>query len=625
MAELDAGETLTLTFQAQAAAPAGAVLASSAEVDAASLPGGGPANQLAPVQASMSTAITGPVAGVTLSNASPRVGDVVTVQVTATLPVGTSPVVSILDHLADGLILVPGSVQVVQGGAAGIATSVGVSGQDITLSFGPVAAGSGSQLVIQLQARVGAVPVGTDLASSAVVATGYVPSAAAVATAQVADTAPALTGAGPGMTTSDTVPAAPFASLGLSDPDAGQIETASVTLSDPRNGTLTNLGGGAYDALAGVYTLAGSAALVQAALQGLLFVPTPHRAAAGGQVTTGLAVAVQDGAGGGANAVTQVVAANLDAVPVITGSVGGQSTTTTLAALPFAGLLLADPDVGQIETLTVQGTPGLGSLQGGLGAYDAVTGAYTAQGTTAALTTDVQSLVFMPSAAGTAGFAVTLDDGAGGVAQDSTTSLIIAPSADTAGVAQHFMQLPGARFLTLINGVQTTVEGEAYHGPVSYLQDQLILDSASPAVIVAQTSSAFIKSFSGFCAIQVQGGQNVVDAGPGSNFIVGGTGDDTFFLDGTHGAVTWDTIQGFHPGDMMTLFGFNTDTSNYVWADAEGAAGYTGRTIHADLAGTGGVTASLTFAGTTAADTGRYVISTGTVGGVNYLAVINPA
>ena len=218
-----------------------------------------------------------------------------------------------------------------------------------------------------------------------------------------------------------------------------------------------------------------------------------------------------------------------------------------------------------------------------------------------------------------------MDDGAGGVAQDGTTLLLIAPSADTAGVAQHFMQLPGARFLTLINGVQTTVEGEEYHGPVSYLQDQLILDSAGPAVIVAQTSSAFIKSFSGFCAIQVQGGQNVVDAGPGSNFIVGGAGNDTFFLDGTHGAVTWDTIQGFHPGDMMTLFGFNAGTSSFVWADADGAAGYTGRTIHADLAGTGGVTASLTFAGTTAADTGRYVISTGTVGGVNYLAVVNPA
>jgi len=119
----------------------------------------------------------------------------------------------------------------------------------------------------------------------------------------------------------------------------------------------------------------------------------------------------------------------------------------------------------------------------------------------------------------------------------------------------------------------------------------------------------------------VAGGRNVVDAGPGSNFIVGGTGDDTFFLNGSQGAVTWDTITGFHPGDAVTLFGFHAGTSSFAWTDAEGAAGYTGRTIHADLAGDGGITASLTFAGTTAADTDGYAVTTGTVGGVDYLAV----
>jgi fimbrial isopeptide formation D2 family protein len=622
LSELDAGEALTLTFQAQAAAAAGAVLASFAEVDAASLPGGSPANQLAAVQAS--TSIVGPSAGIAVLNARPQVGHVVTFEVTAILPEGTSPAVGILDHLGDGLTLVPGSIRVVQGGAAGTAPAVSISGQDITLQFGPVDAGAGSEVVIQMKAQVGAVPVGTVLTSTAMVTTGYAPSPAATTTARVADTPPTLTGISPAVATVDTMPIAPFAALALADPDAGQTESVTVTLSDARNGTLTNLGGGAYDPVAGIYTLAGSAALVQAALQGLLFVPTEHQIVAGGQVTTGLAVAVQDGAGGGANAATQVVAANLDAVPVITGGVAGQSTTTTLAALPFAGLLLTDSDVGQVETMTVQGTPGLGSVQGGLGLYDAVTGTYTAQGTTAALTADVQALVFTPSTADTASFSVTLNDGAGGVAQDGTTSVLVVPSADTAGVAQHFMQLPGAQFLTLINGVQTTVEGEQYHGPVSYLQDQLILDTAGPAVIVAHTPDAFIKSFSGFSAIQVLGGRNVVDAGPGSNFVVGGTGDDTFFLDGTHGAVTWDTIQGFHPGDMMTLFGFHAGISSFVWADADGAAGYTGRTIHADLAGTGGVTASLTFAGTTAADTDRYVISTGTVGRVDYLAVTEP-
>ena len=159
---------------------------------------------------------------------------------------------------------------------------------------------------------------------------------------------------------------------------------------------------------------------------------------------------------------------------------------------------------------------------------------------------------------------------------------------------------------------------------MDYLRTQLIYDSADPAVMVAGAGadSAFIKSFSGFCAIQVAGGRNVVDAGPGSNFIVGGAGEDTFFLEGNPAAVTWDTITGFHAGDAVTLFGFHPGTSSYAWADADGVAGYTGRTIHADLDGSGTVTASLTFAGTTAADAAGLVVTTGTIGGFDYLSVI---
>ena len=624
---------VAFTLQATSAVPAPqAMLANTAQVVAFAASSGG-AN-LATDALTAATAVATMAQAVTLVQtrtdaATPggplAVGQAVTLHATVTLPSGTSQALRIDPVLPAGLALVSATITDVTPGTTGL-----VAGQASASGFnlGNYTAGSASTVGIDIVARATGGPGGTVQAVvSAADPDGAADRVSTSAGAAVPVLSPALslTGVAAGVATSDTMPVAPFAALALADSDAGLTESVSVTLSNAQHGTLTNLGGGAYDPVAGLYTLAGSAALVQAALQALLFVPAPHRAAAGGQVTTGFAVAVQDGAGGAANALTQVVATNLDALPAITGSVVGQSTTTTLAALPFAGLLLADPDGGPAETLTVQGAPGLGSLQGGLGAYDPVTGAYTAQGTTAALTADVQNLVFTPNAAGTASFSVMLNDGAGGVAQDSTTSLLIAPSADTTGVAQHFMQLPGAQFLTLVNGVQTTVEGEEYHGPVSYLQDQLILDSSSPAVIVAHTPNAFIKSFSGFSAIQVLGGQNVVDAGPGSNFIVGGTGNDTFFLDGTHGAVTWDTIQGFHPGDMMTLFGFNADTSDFVWADADGAAGYTGRTIHADLAGTGGVTASLTFAGTTAADTGRYVISTGTVGGVNYLAVINPA
>ena len=112
-----------------------------------------------------------------------------------------------------------------------------------------------------------------------------------------------------------------------------------------------------------------------------------------------------------------------------------------------------------------------------------------------------------------------------------------------------------------------------------------------------------------------------MDAGRGSNFIESGPGADTFYLNGTTGEVAWDTIVNFHVGDAVTLFGFTPGVSTYEWADNDGAQGYTGRTIHAVLAGSGPVTASLTFAGKTAADTAHFAITTGSLGTLNYLAV----
>ncbi|HEY0207424.1 MAG TPA: hypothetical protein VGC15_25130 [Acetobacteraceae bacterium] len=616
--QLDPGESLLLTLQAQGTGPVGAVLQSRAQATAASLPGGNAAYQLAPVLASGAAALAAPTASLTLSGPAARVGDVVVLHVTAWLPAGDNPGVRVVAHLPAGLTFVPGSARTA-GGAAPVVTAYA---NEVAVSLGPVTAPAGGGAVsVDLQAVVGAVPVGAGLGCSVVVETGYAASAAAGAAMQVADTSPVLTGLPSLTSTTDDASVAPLTSLTLADPDAGQVLSAQVVLSSAGDGLLTNLGGGQYEAASGRYQVSGPADAVQAALRGLIFVPTAHQLAFGAERVTTLAVQVSDGAGGTAAAAAGVVARGADTVPTIGGAVTGQATTTTQGSLPLAGLTLADPDVGQLETLQVQVMPGLGRLSGTLGSYDPATGTYTAHGTVDALQADARALVFTPAGAGDCTLAVTLDDGAGGVARDAATTVRIQATADTAGVAQHFLQLPGATFLANAGGQQTMLVGERYNGPVSYLQSQLIYDSAAPAVIVAHTDNTFIKSFSGFCAIQVAGGRNVVDAGPGSNFIVGGAGDDTFFLNGGQGAVTWDTITGFHPGDMVTLFGFHAGTSSFAWTDAEGAAGYTGRTIHADLAGDGEITASLTFAGMTAADTGGYAVTTGMVGGMDYLAV----
>ena len=172
-------------------------------------------------------------------------------------------------------------------------------------------------------------------------------------------------------------------------------------------------------------------------------------------------------------------------------------------------------------------------------------------------------------------------------------------------------------------GVSNHPDGTAYSGPVAGLQQQYVYGGADNVAVAAQAANVFIHTGSGNDAISVASGNNVLDAGQGSNFLTGGSGTDTFFVDGRGGQVSWGTLVNFHAGDHATLFGFTAGVSSFVWADGEGAAGYTGRTLHADLTGGGGVTTSITFAGLTAADTARFAISTGTVGDSPYLAITN--
>ncbi len=172
-------------------------------------------------------------------------------------------------------------------------------------------------------------------------------------------------------------------------------------------------------------------------------------------------------------------------------------------------------------------------------------------------------------------------------------------------------------------GVSSHPDGAAYAGPISHLLQQYVYTGTDGVAVAAQTSNVFISTGSGNDAISVASGQNVLDGGQGSNFLTGGSGNDEFYLDGRGGQVTWGTLVNFHPGDTATLWGYTAGRSNYAWADLDGTAGYTGRTIHADLTGNGGITTSITFAGMTATETAHFSIATGSAGGNPYLAITN--
>jgi hypothetical protein len=161
-------------------------------------------------------------------------------------------------------------------------------------------------------------------------------------------------------------------------------------------------------------------------------------------------------------------------------------------------------------------------------------------------------------------------------------------------------------------GTSFVTAGDSYNGPVPELQRECIMLSQDNINITANISNVFVHSDTGEDALQVLGGANVLDGSTGSNFLVGGTGTDTFFVDDRGlAADIWSTVVGFHGGDSATVWGVTPQDFKFSWVDNQGAAGFTGLTLHATAAGK--PIASLTLAGFTSndLDNGRLSISFG--------------
>ena len=162
-------------------------------------------------------------------------------------------------------------------------------------------------------------------------------------------------------------------------------------------------------------------------------------------------------------------------------------------------------------------------------------------------------------------------------------------------------------------GQSLLAAAQPYAGPVDGLQEQYINLTSDSLNISVSTPNWFIHSGSGIDAIAANSGINVLDGGFASNFMTGGSGTDTFFVDDRAAlADIWDTVVGFHAGDAATVWGVTPQDFSLNWVGGQGAAGFTGLTLHATA--TGKPTASLTLAGFTQTDltNGRLSVSFGT-------------
>ncbi len=294
--------------------------------------------------------------------------------------------------------------------------------------------------------------------------------------------------------------------------------------------------------------------------------------------------------------------------------------------MSFVSALAPQPSTAAAATVTLV-PAAIGLTLVSTAAADPLSG-----GTPDAANSDAQAAAASQSAAG---LQTTPDPASGSVSMPMTgsTPAPAAPdpvssqlgSLQAAELATPPQASPAFAVTEAATGQEAQSDGDAYAGPVALLQRQFIWSGTNGIVVSANTSNVFLHGGNGDDALAVQDGNNVLDGGAGSNFLVGGTGagggSDTFFVDG-RGGNTWSTIVNFHQGDSMTLWGFQAGTSTQPWTASDGAAGYTGATIHSELAGAGtGVNASATFAGLTMDDVQHLTTVTGTVGGVSFLNV----
>jgi hypothetical protein len=184
--------------------------------------------------------------------------------------------------------------------------------------------------------------------------------------------APTISGTAAAQAVSDNATLHPFASLVLADSvSSTEIQTVTVTLDSAAKGTLSNLGGGSYNATTGVYSFSGTAAAATTAIEGLVFTPTTLRVAAGATETTTFTVATTDAAGNTvSNASSTVVSTAINHAPVLTATTTALATTnenTVSTGVTVASLLsssgYSDVDLSAAKGIAVTAATGMGGWQ----------------------------------------------------------------------------------------------------------------------------------------------------------------------------------------------------------------------------------------------------------------------
>ena len=115
--------------------------------------------------------------------------------------------------------------------------------------------------------------------------------------------------------------------------------------------------------------------------------------------------------------------------PVISGTVAGQSTPSGQPDTPFSKVKITDPNITTSDSLSIQITGGGGKLSDGAGfsgLTESAAGVYLLSGTAAAITKELNALVFTPNAfSATTTFTLTDTTSRGTSASDANTTVTV--------------------------------------------------------------------------------------------------------------------------------------------------------------------------------------------------------
>jgi Ca2+-binding RTX toxin-like protein len=419
--------------------------------------------------------------------------------------------------------------------------------------------------------------------------------------------APTITGTVAGQTTAPEAPVTPFFGVTITDQNSNAVDTLTITYSGP--GALADgasfTGTSSLSGASGDYTLTGTAGAITTELDALSFTPVdgvPNTSVTTTFTLSDLSSAYSTPA---VDSTTTVVDSDTAVAPTITGTKAGQTTTSEAPVKPFSGVTITDANNGgtEIDTLSITLSGG-GTLSGtGLSGSD---GSYTLSGTAAAISSELDALVFtpvdgVPNTSVTTTFTLSdLSSAYGTATVNDTTTVIdsdpaVAPPTITSvtpsvvekgqttvigtvkpGIASATLSLKqtsgaGTLSLVTVNGVDEIIYTAPANVSVGMLDtvSYTITDQYNDAVtgsntvpVAPATDAIYVGRAGGI--LNVGNGNSAIDGRAGDEGILVGNGTDVVFA-GTNDAIYLgngnDTVLGGSKDIILAGDGNDTFTT----------------------------------------------------------------